>query len=131
MYKDVMPSMKQTERQNIYSHPNESPKAPWEIILVDIIGPLPESNGKDAILTIVDCFSKMIHIFLISSTIMSQGVAQIFRDHVFKLHGTPKKVISDRGSQFVSSFMCDLYSLLKIEANPSTAYHPQTDGQTK
>ena len=112
-------------------HPNESPNTSWEIISVDIIGPLPESNGKDAILTIVDCFSKMIHIFLISSTITSKGVAQIFCYHVFKLHGTPKKVISDRGSQFISSFMHDLYALLKIEANPSTAYHPQTDGQTE
>ena len=112
-------------------HSNESPEAPWEIISIDIIGPLPESNGKDAILTIVDRFSKMIHIFPISSTITSKGVAQIFHDQVFKLHSTPKKVISDRGSQFISSFMRDLYALLNIEANPSTAYHPQTDGQTK
>ena len=112
-------------------HPNKSPNAPWETISVDIIGSLPESNGKDAILTIVDRFSKMIHIFPISSSITSKGIAQIFHDHVFKLHGTPKKVISDRGSQFVSSFMKDLYTLLKIEANPSMAYHPQTDGQTE
>lgn len=62
---------------------------------------------------------------------MAKGVATIFHDHIFKLHGTPLKVISDQGPQFVSSFMSTLYTLLKIEGNPSTAYHPQTDGQTE
>ena len=63
--------------------------------------------------------------------ITTRGVATIFHDHIFKLHGTPRKVISDRGPQFVSSFMDALYTLLKIEGNPSTAYHPQTDRQTE
>ena len=58
-------------------------------------------------------------------------MAKIFRDEIFKLHGIPKKVISDRGPQFVSSFMKELYSQLQIEGNPSTAYHPETNGQTK
>ena len=111
--------------------PNEIPQNPWEIISVDIIGPLPESQGKNAILTVVDRFSKMIQLFPISTEITTRGVATIFRDHIFKLHGTPRKVISDRGPQFVSSFMDALYTLLKIEGNPSTAYHPQTDGQTE
>lgn len=112
-------------------HPNATPGAPWEEISVDIIGPLPDSNGKNAILNVVDRFSKMIHVFPVHETITSLGVAKIFRDHVFKLHGLPLKVISDRGPQFVSSFMTDLYKLLRIERNPSTAYHPQTDGQTE
>ena len=111
--------------------PNEIPQNPWEIISVDIIGPLPESQGKNAILTVVDRFSKMIRLFPISTEITARGVATIFQDHIFKLHGTPRKVISDRGPQFVSSFMDALYTLLKIEGNPSTAYHPQTDGQTE
>ena len=61
----------------------------------------------------------------------SEGLARIYRDNVFRLHGLPRKVIHDRGPQFVSSFMKDLYRLLGIEGNPSTAYHPQTDGQTE
>ena len=111
--------------------PNEVPQNPREIISVDIIGPLPESQGKNAILTVVDRFSKMIRLFPISTEITARGVATIFREHIFKLYGTPRKVISDRGPQFVSSFMDALYTLLKIEGNPSTAYHPQTDGQTE
>ena len=111
--------------------PNTVPQCPWEIISVDIIGPLPESQGKNAILTIVDCFLKMIRLFPISTDITAKGVATIFRDHIFKLHGTPQKVISDRGPQFVSSFMDALYTLLWIQGNPSTTYHPQTDGQTE
>ena len=58
-------------------------------------------------------------------------MAKIYWDNVFKLHGIPQKVISDWGPQFESQFMKDLYQLLGIEGNPSTAYHPQTDGQTE
>ena len=105
--------------------------SPWEIISVNLIGPLPESHGKNAIMVIVDRFSKMIRLFPTTTEITSQGVAKIFRDEVFKLHGIPHKVISDRGPQFVSSFMKELYSQLQIEGNPSTAYHPETNGQTE
>ena len=107
------------------------PQCPWEIISVDIIGPLPESQGNNAILTIVDRFSKIIRLFPISTEITAKGVATILRDHIFKLHGTPQQVISDRGPQFILSFMDALYTLLRIQGNPSTAYHPQTDGQTE
>ena len=112
-------------------HPNEIPSSPWEIISVNLIGPLPQSEGKNTILVIVDRFSKMIHLFPVMDTITSKGVATIFCNSIFKLHGTPRKVISDQGPQFVSLFMKDLYELLNIQANLSTAYHPQTDGQTE
>ena len=112
-------------------NPNTVPDVPWEIISVDLIGPLPKSKGKNAIMVIVDHFSKMIRLFPISTEITSQGMAKIFRDEIFKLHGIPKKVISDRGPQFVLLFMKELYSQLQIEGNPSTTYHPETDGQTE
>ena len=73
----------------------------------------------------------MIRLFPTTTEITSQGVAKIFCDEVFKLHRIPHKVISDRGPQFISSFMKELYSQLQIEGNPSTAYHPETDGQTE
>ena len=112
-------------------NPNTVPDTPWEIISVDLIRPLPESKGKNAIMIVVNYFSKMIWLFLVSTKITSQGMAKIFRDEIFKLHSIPKKVISDRGPQFVLSFMKELYSQLQIEGNPSTAYHPETDGQTE
>ena len=63
--------------------------------------------------------------------ITSQGVANLYREHIFKEQGLPQKVISDRGPQFVSGFMKELYKNLGIKANPSTTYHPQTDRQTE
>ena len=70
-------------------HPNEIPSSPWEIISIDLIGPLPQSEGKNAILVIVDQFSKIIHLFPVMDTITSKGIATIFHDLIFKLHGTP------------------------------------------
>lgn len=63
--------------------------------------------------------------------ITASGITKIYCDHIFKLHGTPQKIISNRGPQFVSSFMTDFLKLLYIEGNPSTTYHPQTNGQTE
>ena len=73
----------------------------------------------------------MIRLFPISINITSLGIAKIFRDEIFKLHGIPQKVILDQGPQFISAFMKELYSQLQIEGNPSTAYHPEMDGQTE
>jgi len=112
-------------------HPNEVPQNPWEIVSIDLIGPLPESAGYDGILVIVDRFSKMARYIPINMNITAQGVAKISWDQVFKNMGIPQKVISDRGPQFVSRFMKELCSQLGIERNPLTAYHPQTDGQTE
>ncbi|OCB83962.1 hypothetical protein A7U60_g8633 [Sanghuangporus baumii] len=61
--------------------------------------------------------------------LMAEGMARIYRDHVFRLHGLPRKIIHDRGVQFDAKMIKELYKLLHIEGNPSTAYHPQTDGQ--
>lgn len=112
-------------------NPNAVPKAPWEVVSVDLIGELPESQGYNAICVFVDRFSKQIHLAPVSTTITSPGMAKLYRDQIFRLHGIPRKFIHDRGPQFESRFMRDLYKLLGIEANPSTAYHPQTDGQTE
>jgi len=120
---------RQLKRNNL--HPNEIPKGPWEVISIDLVGPLPELSGHDGILVIVDRFSKMAHYVPISMNITVQGVAKISGDRVFKDVGLPRKVISDRGPQFVSRFMKELCSQLGVERNPSTAYHPQTDGQTE
>ena len=112
-------------------HPNAPPSKPWEIITVDMIGPLPLSNGFDAILVIVDRLTKMVLAIPTNTTLTAFGTAQIFRDRVWSKFGIPLKVISDRGPQFVSNFITELYKMLHIEGNPSTAYHPQTDGQTE
>jgi len=65
------------------------------------------------------------------TTITAAGAANLYVCNVWKLHGLPRKVISDRGPHFVALFMKELYRLLRIEAASSTAYHLQTDGQTE
>ena len=65
------------------------------------------------------------------STITLLGVAKLYRDNVFREHGLPRKMISDQGMQFLSNFMKELQEMLKVQHNPSTTYHPQTDGQAE
>ncbi len=112
-------------------HPNAIPSRPWTHISVDMVTGLPRCNGQDTILMIVDRFSKEIIPIACTTELSSEGWAKILRDEVYAKHGMPQVVISDRGTVFVSKFMKDLYDLLQIKANASTAYHPQTDGQTE
>lgn len=112
-------------------NPNEVPSRPWEVVTVDLIGELPESKGFNAICVVVDRFTKQIHLVPTHTTLTAEGMAKIYRDNIFRLHGIPRKIIHDRGTQFEAKFMKEFYKLVGIEANASTAYHPQTDGQTE
>jgi hypothetical protein len=92
--------------------------------LTDLIRPLLESKGYNVINVIIDRKSKQAHFIKTNTELSSEGQVKIFRDEVFKLHSLPEKVISDRGPQYISKFMIDLYHLLGITGNPSTAFHP-------
>jgi hypothetical protein len=98
---------------------------------VDVIGELPLSRGFDAILVVVDRLSKRIHAIPTTTQMDSSGMARLFLEHVWRHHGLPDEIISDRGPTFVSRFSRELSELLGIKTTPSTAYHPQTDGQTE
>jgi len=98
---------------------------------VDFIVELPESGGYDAIIVVVDSVSKHAHFMETVTTVTAAGAMNLYLRHVWKHHGLPRKVISDRGPQFIAAFMKELYRLLGIELASSTAYHPQTDGQTE
>src|SRR4051812_16241276 len=78
---------------------NEIPTRPWQIISMDIIGELLESQGFNAIFIVIDHFSKQIHAILINMSLTAEGYAQIFRDHIFKLHGMLKNFISNQVPQ--------------------------------
>lgn len=108
--------------------PNRVPDHCWQIVSTDLIIELPDSRGYNAIMVVVDCLSKRAHFIPMTNEVDSLGIARLFRDHVWKLHGIAKEVISNRGSLFVSQFTGEL-SNIKITA--STAFHPQTDGQTE
>ena len=112
-------------------HPLEIPEGPWQDISIDMIGPLSKSNEMDAILVIMDRFTKIIRLKAMMTNISSEGVAKIYRDEIWKIHGIPKMILSDRGLQFASKFMEDFTRILGTKRKLSTAYHPQTDRQTE
>ncbi|MBW0550578.1 hypothetical protein O181_090293 [Austropuccinia psidii MF-1] len=136
--KDYVSSCQQCSRKkNIYHKkfglltPLPIPNGPWIFLSMDFITQLPLSNSFDSILVIVDRFSKMAVFFPTMSSITSMDLAHLFIKNIFSKHGLPSSIVSDRGSLFVSSFWTNLCQKLKILRDMSTAYHPETDGQTE
>jgi hypothetical protein len=111
--------------------PNPIPDKPWSHVTMDFITELPVSNGYDSILTIVDRLTKMVHFHPCSSTITAPQAAQAFIQSVFRLHGLPSVIYSDRDPKFRGNFWKSLFKLLGTKLNMSTARHPQTDGQSE
>jgi transposase InsO family protein len=95
----------------------------------DLITDLPESNGCDSILTVVDRLTKMAHFLPCRKTMDIEGLADLMLRQVWKLHGMPKSIVSDRGNIFISRITRELNRCLGIRLHPSTAYHPRTNGQ--
>ena len=91
--------------------PNPIPERPWTHISVDMITGLPLSQGQDSILVVVDRFSKMAELVPTSGELSSEGLARIYRDTIWKNHGLPDNVISDRGPQFAVFFLKELWGL--------------------
>jgi len=99
--------------------------------MVDFIMKLLVVAGKDAILVVCHRLSKMTHFVVMTKETSAEGLAQLFRDNVWKLHGLPKSIISDQGLQFAAELTKELNRMLGIETRLSTAFHPQMDGQTE
>jgi transposase InsO family protein len=109
----------------------EVPTRPWSDISMDFVEPLPKSKGYDSILVVVDRLTKWA-IFLPTTTrIKASDLADILLDSVFTNHGFPTTIVSDRGSKFTSKLWKYLTGKLGISLRLSTAFHPQTDGQTE
>jgi len=73
----------------------------------------------------------MVHFIPTTEKTSAEGLAKLFRDNMWKLHGLPESIISDRGPQFTAGIMRELNRILGIESKLSTVFHPQTDGQTE
>jgi hypothetical protein len=105
---------------------------PFQTIAMDFITKLPKSGKYDMILTIMDHDCTKAAIFIpFQETITAEGVATLYLRHVYPQFGIPKKIISDRDTRFTSKFAKGLNEALGIQSNMSTAYHPQTDGQSE
>jgi len=107
------------------------PQKTWTHLAVDFITKLPVVAGKDAILVVCDQLSKMTHFVATTERTSVEGLARLLWDNVWKLHGLPESVVSDRGPQFAAELMRELNRMLGIKTKLSTAFHPQTDEQTE
>ena len=108
---------------------SEVPEKPWTHLTVDFITKLLVVAGKDAILVVCDRLFKMTYFVATTEGISVEGLARLFRDNMWKLHGLPESIILDRRPQFAAELMKELNRMLGIETRLSTAFHPQMDGQ--
>ena len=112
--------------------PLEVATGPWATVTVDFVTDLPRTQGgHDAMCVFVDKLTKMVRVIPTTTGVGGSETADMLVDHIFKLHGMPRRVISDRGTQFMSRYFQRLTERLGIEHFASTSHHPQTDGQTE
>jgi hypothetical protein len=112
--------------------PLPTPGQRWDTVTMDFIVQLPQTpRGFDAITVFVDKLSKQVHFVPSKTKDTASDVARIFFDNVFRLHGMPTTIVSDRDSKFTSRFWKELHRLMDVKLAMSTAFHPQTDGQTE
>ena len=100
-------------------------------LIVDFITKLPVVAGKDIILVVCDRLSKMTYFVATTERTSAKRLARLFRDNMQKLHGLPESVVLDKGPQFATELTKELNKMLEIEMRLSTAFHPQTNGQTE
>ena len=108
------------------------PEQPWDHITMDFIMGLPKSpEGHDAIYTFVDRLTKCVHLVPTTVPIDAEGSANLYIQHVFRLHGLSSSIVCDRDPRFTAQFFQEVFRLLGTKLSFSTAKHPQTDGQTE
>ena len=96
---------------------------------MDFITSFPKLLGKDYIFLVVDRLNKFSHLFVVTTTFTVAQVAKLFFREVFRLHGLPKSVVSDRDNIFLSAFWKELFKMMGKNLTPTKSYHPQVDGK--
>ncbi len=120
------------QKPHLYPITTDPEVQPFEVVTMDFITKLPPSRGYDSILTITDHDCTKAALFIpCNETITSEGVAKLYLQHTYPHYGLPKRLITNRGAQFISIFMRNLCQVLGIKQNISSAYHPQTDRQSE
>uniref|UniRef100_A0A3B3BM67 Gypsy retrotransposon integrase-like protein 1 n=1 Tax=Oryzias melastigma TaxID=30732 RepID=A0A3B3BM67_ORYME len=112
-------------------HPLPVPRRPWSHISMDFVTGLPPSQGKTVVLTVVDRFSKMVHFIALPKLPSAKETAEVLLQEVFRLHGVPRDIVSDRGPQFTSRFWAEFCRLLTVSISLTSGFHPQSNGQAE
>ena len=110
---------------------SEVSEKPWTHLTIDFITKLLLVARKDTILVVCNRLSKMTHFVAMTEGTLAEGLVRLFKDNMWKLHGLLESVVSDRGPQFAAELTKKLNKILGIKKKLSTAFHLQTDGQTK
>nr|XP_051212601.1 uncharacterized protein LOC127330429 [Lolium perenne] len=111
--------------------PLDVPSQVWADISMDFIEGLPKVGGKSVILTVVDRFSKYAHFIALGHPYTASSVARAFFDGIVRLHGFPSSIVCDRDPVFTRHVWRDLFRMAGVQLRFSTAFHPQTDGQSE
>jgi hypothetical protein len=107
------------------------PSSPWEVATMDFIDGLPPSRSFNCIMVVVDKLSKFAHFIPLRHPYTASKIADLFVDNIFRLHGMPSSLVSDRDPVFTSSFWQSVFKATGTQLKHSTAHHPETDGQTE
>ncbi|CAH9132841.1 unnamed protein product [Cuscuta epithymum] len=131
----ICPVCQLCKHENVKSpgllQPLPTPNQAWQHVTMDFIEKLPKSNGHEAIFVVVDRYTKYAHFTALNHPFTASTIASVFLNNICKLHGLPESIISDRDKVFTSLFWKELFKSLGVQHHLSTAYHPQTDGQTE
>jgi hypothetical protein len=112
--------------------PLEIPVWKWEDISMDFVVGHPRTpKGNDSVWVVVDRLTKVAHFVPVKTRYATEKLAELYVEHILRLHGAPKSIVFDRGPQFVAKFWKSSHNLLGTTLSYSTAFHPQTDGQTE
>jgi hypothetical protein len=106
----------------------ELPSLPWEYVSMDFCGPFPKTkSGKDNVLVVVDNLTRLSVFIPCTTEVTAKETAELFLMHVWKLHGLPRRINSDRGPQFISHFWKELWKSLATKVALSAPYHPESN----
>ncbi|KAF1316891.1 Pol protein, partial [Globisporangium splendens] len=113
-------------------HPLPIPQDCWKSVSMDFVFGFPEDKARNTgVVVFVDRLSKMVHVAPVRKHVTAQETACLFLEHVFRYHGLPESIVSDRDPRFTAAFWRELFRLLGTDLAMSTADHPETDGQTE